>query len=178
LRLNKVERVIQFLGSLLDRVTHLLWLFAGALIVLMALVIGYGVVMRYIFRDPSSYAYEITCMLMLGGALLSIAHTQRLGRHLRIDMLDRFFSEKVRGILLNIVSPVLGLFVATLLVWKSWEKAWFVLQSGQVTNTLAIPTFPMMIVVPIGAGLLCLVLIAQILRYLVSLKGKGITVKK
>jgi len=43
---------------------------------------------------------------------------------------------------------------------------------------LIIPTFPIKMAVPIGAGLLCLVLIAQILRYLASIRGKGITVEK
>jgi TRAP-type C4-dicarboxylate transport system permease small subunit len=176
--LNKVKRVIQLLGSLLDRVTSSLWLVGGALIVLMAIDVGYGVVMRYIFRNPSSYAFEIACMSMLGCTLFSIAHTQRLGRHLRVDIMDRYLPEAVKGILLNIVSPIVGLIFCIPFVWESWNRALFALHGGQVTSTLGIPTFPMMMVIPIGVGLLCLVLIAQILRYLASLKGKDTTTKK
>lgn len=144
----------------------------------MAFVTGYGVVMRYIFRNPGVYAYEISCILMLACVVFSIAHTQRLRQHVRIDILDRYSSEAVRGILLNIVGPIVGLFFCIPLVWKTWDKAWFALQSGQVTGTTGLPTFPMMVTIPIGAGLLCLVLIAQILRYLASLRSKGIMVKK
>lgn len=177
--MNKVERVIRLLGSLLDHVTRLSWLFAGALIVLMAFVVGYGVVMRYVFRNPDPYSYEIICVLMLACVVFGLAHTQRLGRNIRIDLLDRYLPEVVRGILLNIVGPILGLVFAIVLTWKTWDDAWFALQNWQVTRgTLIIPTFPIKVTAPIGAGLLCLVLIAQILRYLASLRGKGITVKK
>jgi TRAP-type C4-dicarboxylate transport system permease small subunit len=166
------------LGSQLDRVTRLLWLCAGAMIVLMAFITGYGVVMRYIFRNPDPYAYESILILMLCCVVFSIAHTQRLGRHLRIDIMDRFFSEKVRGVIVNVASPIVGLVFCVPLTWKTWERAWSALETGQVTSNVGIPTFPMMIIVPIGTGLLCLVLIAQILRYLASLKGKETTVEK
>ena len=160
------------MGSLLDRASRMLHLFSGALIVLMAFVTGYGVVMRYIFHSPSIYAYEISCILMLGCVIFSIAHTQRLGQHVRIDILDRYSSETVRGILLNIVGPLVGLCFCIPLVWKTLEEALFALESGQVTGTASLPTFPMMVSIPIGAGLLCLVLIAQILRYLALLAKK------
>jgi len=173
-----VGRIFQFLGSLLDRITRLSWLFTGALIVLMAFVTVYGVVMRYIFKNPDPFAYEISYICMLACVVFSIAHTQRLGRHLRIDILDRYLSEAVRGIILNIVGPIVGLIFCIPLVWKTWEQAWFALQSGQTTGTTGIPTFPMMVAIPVGVGLLCLVLIAQILRYLASLRTKDVTVKK
>lgn len=167
-RLNKAARVLQFLGSLLDRITRLSWLFSGALIVLMAFVTGYGVVMRYIFKNPDPYAYEISYIIMLACVVFSIAQTQRLGRHLRVDIFDRYIPERIRGIIMNIVTPVVGLFLCVPLVWKSWGQAWFALQSGQTTATTGIPVFPMMLTIPIGTGLLCLVLIAQIVRYLAS----------
>jgi len=173
-----VGRIFQFLGSLLDRITRLSWLFTGALIVLMAFVTVYGVVMRYIFKNPDPYAYEISYICMLACVVFSIAHTQRLGRHLRIDILDRYLSETVRGIILNIVGPIVGLIFCIPLVWKTWEQAWFALQSGQTTGTTGIPTFPMMVAIPVGVGLLCLVLIAQIVRHLASLRTKDVTVKK
>jgi TRAP-type C4-dicarboxylate transport system permease small subunit len=177
--LNKVEKIIQLLGRLLDRTTRLTWLLAGALIVLMAFVVGYGVFTRYVLRNPDPYTYEITCILMLACVVFSLAHTQRLGRHLRIDLMDRYFPESVRGILQNIVGPIVGLIFCGILTWETWKDAWLALQNWQVTRgTLVIPTFPIKITVTIGAGLLCLVLIAQMLRYIASLRDKGTTVKE
>ena len=176
--MNKIIRVIQLFDSLLERVTRLFWILAGVLITLMAFVTGYGVVIRYVFKNPDPYAYEITYILMLTCVIFSMAHTQRLGRNLRIDIMDRYFSETVRGVLLNIISPVVGLVFCILLTWKTWDKAWFALQSGQTTGTTGLPAFPIMVTIPIGIGLLCLVLIAQILHYLASLGGKDIITKK
>ena len=173
--MNILKKAIQFLGSALDHVTRLLWLISGAMIVLMAFVTGYGVVMRYIFNNPDPYAYEITYILMLACVVFSLAYTQKLGRHLRIDILDRYFSERVRGVLNNILGPVVGLTLCIPIVWKTWEKALFAFQSGQMSGTTGIPVYPMMFTIPVGAGLLCLVLIVQILSYLASITGKGKT---
>jgi TRAP-type C4-dicarboxylate transport system permease small subunit len=175
--LNKAEKVIQLLSSWLDHVTRVLWLVSGSLLVLMAFTVGYQVVMRYVFRNADPYAYEAILILMLTCVIFSFAHTQRLGRHLRIDIMDRYFPKSVNDAIVNVVGPVLGLVFCIPLVWKTWEKAWFALQKGEITNTTGIPAFPMMIIIPIGVGLLCLVLIAQILRYLVSLKKKDTTVE-
>lgn len=176
--MNKAERVVHLLGSWLDHITRILWLVSGTLLVLMAITVGYQVVMRYVFRNADPYAYEAILILMLTCVVFSLAHTQRLGRHLRIDILDRYLPESVKDVIVNVIGPILGLVFFIPLVWKTWERAWFALQSGMSTNTTGIPTFPMMIIIPVGAGLLCLVLIAQILRYLCSLNNKKATMQK
>jgi TRAP-type mannitol/chloroaromatic compound transport system permease small subunit len=112
---------------------------------------------------------------MLSCVVFSLAYTQKLGRHLRIDILDRYYSETVREILNNILVPLVGLTFCIPIVWKTWEKALFAFQSGQMSGTTGIPVAPMMFTIPIGTGLLCLILVAQILSYLASLAGKSKT---
>jgi TRAP-type mannitol/chloroaromatic compound transport system permease small subunit len=178
--LNKVERAIQFLSLLLDRVCRVFWQFSGAVIVLMALVITYNVLKRYIFRQQDPYAYVISCIIMLVCVVFAIAYTQRQGQHLRVDLLDRYLPERVKGIMLNIIGPLIGLICISILVWKSWGPAWFALQSSDTygSGAVRLPTWPSRMTVTLGAGLLCLVLIAQILRHLVSLRGKALEGKK
>jgi TRAP-type mannitol/chloroaromatic compound transport system permease small subunit len=109
---------------------------------------------------------------MLVCVVFAIAHTQKLGRHLRIDLLDRSLPETLRLFLLNFIGPAIGLIFCAVVTWKTWETAWSALQTGEVTRgTWVIPTFPMRMIVPLGFGLLCLVLLAQILRYITSPKG-------
>jgi len=173
------KRVTQVLSSWLDRVVHYSWYFAGALITLMAFVTGYGVFTRYVLRNPDPYTYEIDSILMLVCVIFAIAHTQKLGRHLRIDLLDRSLPETLRLFLLNFIGPAIGLTFCAVVTWKTWEAAWSALQTGEVTRgTWVIPTFPMRIIVPIGFGLLCLVLLAQILRYIASPKSTSQTIKE
>ena len=166
--MRKARKLIEWVGSALDHVTRVLRLISGAMIVLMAFVVGYGVVMRYVFRTPTPYPYEITCILMLGCVVFSIAYTQRLGEHVRMDIMDRYFPKAVKEILINIVGPIIGLGFCIPVVWKSINQAQFALQTGQVTTAVGLPAFAVKVTIPIGVGLLCLVLIAQILRYCAS----------
>jgi TRAP-type C4-dicarboxylate transport system permease small subunit len=177
--LSRTKRVSQVLSSWVDRVVHFFWVFAGALITLMAFVTGYGVFTRYVLRNPDPYTYEIDSILMLACVVFAIAYTQKLGRHLRIDLLDRSLPETYRLVLLNVIGPTIGLIFCAVLTWKTWETAWSALQTGEVTRgTWVIPTFPIRIIVPIGTGLLCLVLLNQILRYIASPKGTNQTNKE
>ena len=169
---DSVKRVLRYIDSLLDRVTRLLWLLAGLLIALMALVVGYGVFTRYVLRSADPYTFEINSILMIAIAVFSIAYTQRQGRHLRIDILDHHFSDVTRGVMLNIVGPIIALVFCGVLVWKTLDAALFALEISEMTSgTLVIPTFPLRIMVTIGVGFLCLILIAQILRSLNLFKG-------
>lgn len=82
--------------------------------------------------------------------------------------MDRYFPKAVKEILLNIVGPIIGLGFCIPVVWKSIDQAQFALQTGQVTTAVGLPAFAVKVTIPIGVGLLCLVLIAQILRYCAS----------
>ena len=179
LKLNRIKRVSQVLSSWLDCVVHYSWYFAGALITLMAFVTGYGVFTRYVLRNPDPYTYEIDSILMLACVIFAIAYTQKLGRHLRIDLLDRTLPDTLRLILLNVIGPTIGLIFCAVLTWKTWETAWSALQTWEVTRgTWVIPTFPIRMIIPIGTGLLCFILLTQILRYITSPKDTSQTTKE
>ena len=160
---------MQAFNAGLDRVTRLFWLTAGALIAVMAFVTGYGVFTRYVLRNPDPYTYEIDSILMVACVLFAIAYTQKLGRHLRIDLLDKYYSATAKEILLEVISPLIGLTFCVVLTWKTGESALNALQNAEITrSSWIIPTFPIRLLIPIGTGLLCLILVAQILRYATS----------
>jgi TRAP-type mannitol/chloroaromatic compound transport system permease small subunit len=171
--LIRLKRAVQSLAWLLDRVTYICLVASGAMIFLMALVTSYGVARRYVFASPDANAYLVTCLFMLGCVVFGIAHIQRLRRHITVDYLSRHLPRVARDIVLNVAGPIFGLVFCAVIIWKSWLDGWFAFQSGQVVQHVSqIPTYPLKLAVPVGAGLLCLVLIAQILRYLASLGGK------
>ena len=168
-----LDKTGQFLGRLLDRITNGCLVAAGTMVFLMAVITTYGVIRRYVFHSPDNNAYLFTSILMLGCAIFAIAHIQRLGKNITVDYLSQRLPQRVRGFIVNVIGPLLGLVFCVPLVWKSWENAWFAMETGQRTLTmLRIPTFPMQMAVPVCAGLLCLVLIAQMLRYFFSLRSR------
>ena len=144
---------------------------AGIITMLMALVTTFGVVMRYAFNSPEHYSYEIGIFCLISSVSLSLAYIQRKGRNLRVDFVSNYFPAKVQSALLNIFVPIVALFYLVLLVWKSWGDAWYSLSIGERTYSAWAPAVgPMKLLVPIGAGLLCIVLVSQLIHGIVALK--------
>jgi TRAP-type C4-dicarboxylate transport system permease small subunit len=166
------KKWMQTLDRIIARISYASVYISGVMAVLMAFLAAYGVIRRYALNDPEPYSYEIGTMFLLAGVVLAIPYIQRVGRHLRVDILTNQFPQGVQTILLNIFVPILAIFYLAPMTWKSWETAYYSLKIGETTySAWAPPLFPIKIWVPIGVGLLCLVLFAQLIHGLYSLKG-------
>lgn len=165
-----VKRVIQILDRAIERAGYIALLISGILIMVMAWLSTYGVTRRYALNDPEPYSYQISTIFLVACVVLAIAGVQRLGRNLRVDFVASRLPEGVQDILFNIVGPMLALFYVVILTWQGWDTAWYSLQIGETSQSAwEEPLWPTKIVVPIGAGLLCLVLLAQLSRGVASL---------
>jgi TRAP-type C4-dicarboxylate transport system permease small subunit len=151
---------------------------AGIITLLMALVTTFGVVMRYAFNSPEHFSYEIGIFCLISSVSLALPYIQKQGRNLRVDFVSNSFSPKIQAALLNIFVPLIALFYLVLLVWRSWVDAWYSLSIAERTySAWAPPVGPMKLLVPIGGGLLCIVLVTQLIHGLVALI-KDSTVKE
>lgn len=144
---------------------------AGFITLLMALVTTFGVIMRYAFDRPEHYSYEIGIFCLISSVSLALAYIQKQGRNLRVDFVSNFFPLRIQAALLNIVVPCIALFYLGLLVRESWKDAWYSLSIGERTySAWAPPVGPMKLIVPIGVGLLCIILISQLIHGLIALR--------
>ena len=161
-------------NRLFDRITYGLLVLAGSFSVLMALSVTYGVIRRYFFRSPDDNVYLIIYLLMLCVAMLSFPQTQRMNRHITVDFVSSRLPPLARGIILNVIGPLMGLVFCGIIVWMTWNNSIFAFKTGETTilNT-DIPAWPLKMIVPFGAGLMCLVMLVQMLRYLLSLRIKA-----
>jgi TRAP-type mannitol/chloroaromatic compound transport system permease small subunit len=165
-------RVIRKLDHWIGRISHLLMLLSGILILLMAWVESYGVVKRYVFHNPDPAAYELSTMFLLFCGVLAVAGVERLDRHVRNDMLASRFPPRMKLILLNTIFPLMALIFCIVLTWKSVGNALYALEIGQVSKTSwALPLAPIKFVIPLGYTLLCLVLLSKFCRGINMLKG-------
>jgi TRAP-type mannitol/chloroaromatic compound transport system permease small subunit len=162
-----------FLNRILNRVTNALIVITGFSILIMSLVYTYGSLKRYIFTAPDPFAYLGVSILMLIVALVPLAGVQMMRQHITVDFLGGHFPKAVQDIIKEILGPLMGLVFCAAIVYTSWNEAMYSLQVSQHTIAAAsIPTFPFKILVPIFSGLICLVLLAQILGFLFSYKGR------
>ncbi|MCC1482789.1 TRAP transporter small permease subunit [Roseibaca sp. Y0-43] len=80
-------------------VSAVLGYFAALILVPLILASVYEVISRYVFNQPTIWAYEIGYMAMGASFLLGSAYTLRDGQHVRIDVLATHFSPRLKATL-------------------------------------------------------------------------------
>jgi len=119
--INNVENVSVFFG-----------LVAAALIPLLAVLITYEVVSRYAFNAPTSWAFEVSYMLMGTSLMLGIAWCTLARKHIRVDFLYDTLPPKGKSSV-----DILG-FIFLLLpivIWISWALFVYFLEAYKVNET-------------------------------------------
>lgn len=156
--LDRVDRII-------ERISNAFTVLSGVLIVLMAFLASYGVIRRYVFESPEPYSYELSMMFLLWTFVLALAYLEKLDSHLRVDFFVVLFPKRIRNFLLNVIGPLAGLVFCAILTWEGWTVAMYSLETGEKSMSIwAVPLFPVKIIIPLGYGLLCIVLMLKIIQ--------------
>jgi C4-dicarboxylate transporter DctQ subunit len=164
--LNKIDRV-------LERISNFFAVLSGILILLMAFTASYGVIRRYVFKSPEPYSYELSTMFLLWTFVLALAYLEKLDGHLRVDFFVVLLPKKLRLFLLNVIGPLFGLIFCLVLTREGWRAAIYSLEIGETSMSVwAVPLFPVKIIIPLGYGLLCVVLVLKIIRGFLGLRDK------
>jgi len=162
--INRADRVI-------ERVSNAFTVISGILIVLMAFIASYGVIRRYVFESPEPYSYELSMMFLLWTFVLALAYLEKLDSHLRVDFVVVLLPKRIRTFFLNVIGPLAGFIFCAVLTWEGWTVAMYSLEIGEKSMSIwAVPLFPVKIVVPIGYGLLCIVLLLKIIQGIFKIK--------
>jgi len=142
---------------------HMGWM-AGALAGVMIVAIMREVVGRYFFNKPSDWSDELSCYLLVGSAYLALPYTELAKGHIRVDFIYSHFRGKIKKVA-DIFIPCVGLCWSAIVMWQGGKLAWHSLVKGaRSSEAMMWPLFPSQVTVPIGAFLLCLVLIQKILE--------------
>jgi TRAP-type mannitol/chloroaromatic compound transport system permease small subunit len=148
---------------IIERLSRFFLILAGILTLLMVFTATYGVFRRYALNSPEPYSYELSTMFLLFSFVLAVACVERYDRHIRVDFISSRVSKTAEYVILNILAPLAGLFVAFMFTWKGFDVAFYSLKIGEVSSsTWAVPLFPVKVVVPIGYGMLILVLLSKL----------------
>lgn len=124
---NLINRLIHF-RSMIDRFTEWFGNLVSYLVVLLVLLVGYDVTMRYIFNQGSVALQELEWHLFSLIFLLGAAYTLKHDEHVRLDLFYQgdFSNDLIRA-WINLLGTLLLLIPFCLLIINS---SWFfVLQS-------------------------------------------------
>ncbi len=144
----------------------------GWLIMVMVLGVGYEVFVRYVLRDPTSWAFDVSYIMygtlfMMGGA-----YTLSRNAHVRGDFLYRLWQPRTQA-RLELVLYFLFFFPAILaLIFAGWKYASRSIMQGEVSvnSPAGIPVFHFKTVI-VAAGVLLLIQgIAQVFRCIITIR--------
>ena len=155
--LSRADRLFFRLESLLN-------LAGGWVIFLLVLLATVNVLGRWLFDLPISGYIDWVEQAMAFIAFLGLAYTQRLGGHIRMDILIG----RLHGRTLwfgELLSVCLMLAVTLVLIYGAALHFWRAYSIGDSSLDIDLPTWPAKLVVPVALGLLSLRLLLQLWGY-------------
>lgn len=152
-------------GKVLERVSTFVAWIGGVALILMMLHISVEVVARYIFNSPLHGTVEIvSAYYMVAVVFLPLAMIERLNGHIVVELLTQHLPRRAQSILIGIVALVSASYFAVF-AWQTWGDALKKYAVGeQALGTVAITVWPTRFYLPIGCGLIVLVLVYKAIR--------------
>ena len=157
----------------LQRVSKVAAIIAAVVLAAMMLLTVADVTGRYFFNSPVKGTWEIIGLLLVCAGTWGLGYCQVQKGHISITVLIERFSRRVQAIIRS-VTYLIGLVGFSLLCWRMFLMAirYLTTMKEYVTETLEIPYPPFMFMLSIGAGIMSLILIVDLVRSLAEVVRK------
>jgi len=151
LRVHKIEKALNLL--------------AGITILCLILVAVAQIFGRKFFNAPLPGFIDWVEQFMAVFALLGIAYCQRLGGHIRMDILVGHFRGRLLWIT-EIIGTLLMILVVSVLIYGSYFHFLRAFEHGDSSIDISLPLWPAKLLVPVALSLLLLRLLLQLWGFL------------
>lgn len=159
--MSRAERLAGAIDAFIDLVGRCVsWL---ALV--LALVMGGNVLLRYGFSLGWIWTQELEWHLLVPICLFGMSYALRHGEHVRVDVLFDRFSQRTK-LRIDVISAILGMAFSVLVVWLSipyLEQSWSVGEGSANPGGLD-ARYIVKSAIPIGFALLFLQSLSQAIR--------------
>jgi len=157
----------------LQRVSKVAAIIAAVVLAAMMLLTVADVTGRYFFNSPVKGTWEIIGLLLVCAGTWGLGYCQVQKGHISITVLIERFSRRVQAIIRS-VTYLIGLVGFSLLCWRMFLMAirYLTTMKEYVTETLEIPYPPFMLMLSIGAGIMALILIVDLIHSLAEVVRK------
>lgn len=127
---------------------------------------------RYLFNKPVHGTLEITEFVMVAIVFFTLAHTQAIKAHIKVELLLERMPRKLR-LILELITYLFGLVIFALITWQGYLSALDAWEVQEETDGLIpFPIFPAKLTIPIGCFLFCLRFSADIIDVIKELTRK------
>jgi TRAP-type mannitol/chloroaromatic compound transport system permease small subunit len=159
------------LAAWIDDFIDLVGRITSWLALILALVMGANVLLRYGFSLGRIWAQELEWHLLVPLTLFGMSYALRHGEHVRVDVLFASFSVRTK-LVVDVIAAALAMAFSALVVWLSLP---YVAQSWAMGEGSANPggidyRYIVKAAIPIGFALLFLQSLAQAIHYTSALR--------
>ena len=164
--MNLIGRVISVFSAAASGV-------AGILVILLVFHVALDVVMRYVFNAPlDATILYVSAFYMVAIAFLSLARVEQDDAHISVEVVTSLLPDRVVGAFYGF-SLILTVLVAAALTLRTWEEAMTKFRIGSFTIEAGdkILTWPSYFILPVGFGLMLLVTLWKIMRFVVDARN-------
>jgi len=158
-------RFTKFIFFIADRAN---WISALSITLMMTITVA-DIILR-LFRCPIPGTYDVVGLLGALTISFSLGYTSIEKGHISVDFIMQKFPEKIK-MAVNTVNNLIATIFFAVAAWQSMLYAMNLRDTGEVSLTLQIPTYPFVMGVSAGCLLLCLVLVAESMQ---SMRGVDI----
>jgi TRAP-type mannitol/chloroaromatic compound transport system permease small subunit len=163
-----VNRLIYAIDQLSKTVGHA---FAWCIVIL-TLGTCFEVTMRYVFNDPTSWAFDLSYLMYGAVFYMAGAYTLSRGGHVRADMFYRKWHPRTQA-WVELVLYVLFFFpgiLALVVAGSAYGLESMRLREVSVNSPAGVPIWPLKMMISVGGGLIALQGLAEVLRCAVCLR--------
>lgn len=157
-RLHQADRLLAVLENALNVV--------GGVIVFGLMFLGVTqIILRTVFRKPIFGYIDIVEVSMVGFAVLAISFVQRVGGHVRMEMLLTALKGRVHW-LMELIGTAIACFIVAILIPYSYSHFQRAFNFGDSTIDIELATWPAKLLVPVALSILLIRLGIQLAGYM------------
>ena len=158
--------IIRILEKILLVIERAMMLIAGAIVMLMMLLITVDVICRKLSLSFPG-VYETIQILMVAVVFLGIAYVQKVKGHIFIEIATTKLPVKWQRIL-DGLGYLIGIFICGVITWQSMLSAWESIQIFEyAAGIVEVPLWPSKIIVAVGFLLMTLRLVLDLVFFFV-----------
>ena len=168
-----MARFIRAVGKFVEKISWFQAVVSMALVLPLIFVTVYSVLMRYVFRQPQGWVYDVTTLFMLVPIFaFALAYVLKIEGHVKVEILTSHLSPRTQR-KFTFVAMVASVLFAGFALWVCTEMAWSTWESDLHTiGTYDIPLFPAYVLIPIGLFAFFLQSIVGTVKLAAQLKAK------
>jgi TRAP-type transport system small permease protein len=157
---------------IIDKLSGLGAIFAGIALLFMMLLGAFDVILGKFFNKPIPGTFEATEALMVISAFMAIAYNQSKRQHISVEL----FTSRLKGstkIVFNLISYFFSFAFFLLITWQGWKYGIHSLMVLEYESGLInFPVYPSKLLLALGASLITLQCLADLIRELRKLLGR------